>query len=88
MRLVTDWWWWAGCLVFCSKITFDLTLSLKVHRAHLFSLNYASLDDAISPMCQIHRASTLMHADQEAMVGRCLGTHMDVQRSESAESQS
>ena len=86
MRLVADWWWWAGCetgyrLVvvgwmcgLCSKTMFDLTPSMKVHRAHLFSLNYASLDDAVSPMCQIHRASTLMHSDQEAMVGGCLGT--------------
>nr|KAG5695582.1 hypothetical protein BaRGS_034004 [Batillaria attramentaria] len=35
---------------------------------HVFSLNYASLDDAISPMCQIHRASTLPPADQAAMI--------------------
>lgn len=35
---------------------------------HLFSLNYASLDDALSPMCQIHRASTLPTGDQAAMI--------------------
>jgi hypothetical protein len=40
----------------------------QVEREHVFSLNYASVDDALTPICQIHRASTLMPSDQEAMV--------------------
>ncbi|XP_076470367.1 protein FAN-like [Babylonia areolata] len=40
----------------------------KVKKAHLFTLNYASVDDALGPMCQIHRASTLTCADQEVML--------------------
>lgn len=40
----------------------------KVKTEHLFTLNYASADDAVGPMCQIHRASTLMPSEQEVMI--------------------
>ncbi|KAL8570476.1 hypothetical protein ACOMHN_034511 [Nucella lapillus] len=40
----------------------------KVRKEHLFTLNYASVDDAVGPMCQIHRASTLMPSEQEVMI--------------------
>ncbi|XP_059177042.1 protein FAN-like [Physella acuta] len=35
---------------------------------HLFSLNYASVDDCLPQMCQLHRASTLPPCDQQAML--------------------
>ncbi|PVD20376.1 hypothetical protein C0Q70_18530 [Pomacea canaliculata] len=35
---------------------------------YFFRLNYATLDDALGPICQIHRASTLPPAEQAAMI--------------------
>ncbi|KAI8736726.1 protein FAN [Biomphalaria glabrata] len=35
---------------------------------HIFSLNYASVDDCLPQMCQLHRASTLPPGDQQAML--------------------
>ncbi|KAH9489754.1 hypothetical protein Btru_036661 [Bulinus truncatus] len=62
------------------KIITDLTVEMKeknivapfVFRkeesTHLFSLNYASVDDCLPQMCQLHRASTLPPGDQQAML--------------------
>ncbi|CAG5129217.1 unnamed protein product, partial [Candidula unifasciata] len=40
----------------------------KLETQHLFSLNYAAVDDCLPQMCQLHRASTLHPGDQQAML--------------------
>lgn len=52
----------AGCLFCLSYTTFQGLAD------YFFRLNYATLDDALGPICQIHRASTLPPAEQAAMV--------------------
>lgn len=40
----------------------------KVETQHIFSFIYAAVDDCLPQMCQLHRASTLPPADQQAML--------------------
>ncbi|ESO93007.1 hypothetical protein LOTGIDRAFT_162031 [Lottia gigantea] len=39
----------------------------KERDEYMFLLNYATLDDTLPQMCQLHRASTLQKSDQSAM---------------------
>ncbi|XP_012940404.1 protein FAN [Aplysia californica] len=62
------------------KITADQTVEMKEKNIitpfifkkeecqHIFSLNYASVDDCLPQMCQVLRASTLPPGDQQAML--------------------